>query len=218
MQNNFLNHSHVDVSFGWTARIRPPVTQPWNKRVVLLLHGWTGDENIMWIFARKLPQDCYVIAPRAPLFCPDGGYAWAIPENDHRPGIEIYLNHCENLLHRLKNWIPEVLTDFRLDVIGFSQGAAMAYAMCVATNPVKVAPLGGYIPPGLADSLENRSLSSVNFFIAHNTDDSIVPVDESRRAVNLLSSKGADVQFCESSGGHKVSTACFNALDNFLGD
>ena len=217
MHDNLFNNTHVDISIGWTARIRPP-SQQWNGRVVLLLHGWTGDENIMWIFARKLPENCYIIAPRAPLFCPDGGYAWAIPENDHRPGIDIYLNHCTSLLDRLQNWIPEVSHDFRLDLIGFSQGAAMAYAMCVATNPMKIAPLGGYVPPGLEDSLGGRSLLGAKFFIAHNTDDSVVPVEESRRAVEIFSTRGADVKFCESNGGHKVSTTCFTALDNFLRD
>lgn len=217
MQNNLLEETQVIISKGWSARIRPP-TQPWNRRLIFLLHGWTGDENIMWIFARKLPVNCYIIAPRGPLLCPDGGYAWAIPKKDKRPDIDTYLEHCHGLLERLVGWIPEIVPDIRLDAIGFSQGAAMAYSMCLAAKLGKVAPLAGYIPPGLEEKLVGLDLSNLKCFIAHNSDDNLVPIEESRRAVDLLSSRGAAVQYCENKGGHKVSTACFNALDAFLSD
>ncbi len=215
MQGKLLEETSVVVSGNWTARIHPPA-QPWNNRLVLLLHGWTGDENIMWIFARKLSIHCYVVAPRAPLTSPEGGYAWAIPVEGKRPGIETYLDQCQNLLDHFPGWIPNLPTDYRLDVIGFSQGAAMAYAMSLAACPAKIAPLAGYLPPGLEEKLESKDLSTLKLFIAHNTDDIMVPVDESRRAVGLFKSQGAQVEYCENKGGHKVSTACFNALDNFL--
>ncbi len=31
--------------------------------VALLLHGWTGDENSMWVFESKLPPGCLIIVP-----------------------------------------------------------------------------------------------------------------------------------------------------------
>jgi len=34
----------------WTLRIRRPIEKP--ARMLLLLHGWTGDENSMWVLVR----------------------------------------------------------------------------------------------------------------------------------------------------------------------
>ena len=48
----------------WTLRVRPGSGR--DARVMLLLHGWTGDENSMWAFARDLPASAWLIAPRAP--------------------------------------------------------------------------------------------------------------------------------------------------------
>lgn len=44
--------------------------------VLLLLHGWTGDENVMWIFASRLPGNYLMISPRGLYKSPLGGYAW----------------------------------------------------------------------------------------------------------------------------------------------
>jgi predicted esterase len=33
--------------------------------LVVMLHGLSGDENVMWIFDHALPREATVIAPRA---------------------------------------------------------------------------------------------------------------------------------------------------------
>ena len=46
---------------GWTLRVRPAQTA--DPRLLVLLHGWTGDENSMWIFAKRLSPAYWMIAP-----------------------------------------------------------------------------------------------------------------------------------------------------------
>ena len=43
---------------------------------MLLLHGHLGNENVMWIFARKLPKDIIMLAPRAPQQLGPDQYSW----------------------------------------------------------------------------------------------------------------------------------------------
>ena len=52
--------SHLN---GWTFRLQPPQGSG-PARLLVLLHGWTGDENVMWIFTRRLSRRFWLLAPR----------------------------------------------------------------------------------------------------------------------------------------------------------
>jgi phospholipase/carboxylesterase len=173
----------------------------------------------MWFFARGLPEHSWMVSPRAPLVCPAGGFAWGIAGIGKRPDIKNFSIQADELLMRLSGWVPEYVSGTtRLDVIGFSQGAAMAYTLCLKTSPVKTAPLAGYLPSGFSDQSTGREYSGLQMFIAHNVDDEMLPVEESRNARDFFSSRGADVQYCENTGGHKMSTPCLKALNVFMSD
>lgn len=217
MHIGILEETSLVESNGWIARVHPP-TQPWNGRIILLLHGWTGDENTMWIFARKLPENCWMLAPRGPLVSPDGGFAWGLPSKNSRPDIDQFLENASGLLQRLPHWVPDYTPQTRLDIVGFSQGAAMTYTMCLKCSPIKVAPLAGYLAPGFSDQIKDRDFSRLSMLIAHNSDDPLVSIEESKKAADLFTRQGASIQFCESTGGHKLSAPCFKELNNFLRD
>ena len=44
--------------------------------VLIVLHGWTGDENSMWIFSPRLPKNALMVAPRGLYKTMDSGYSW----------------------------------------------------------------------------------------------------------------------------------------------
>ena len=49
--------------------------------VLVMLHGWGGDEASMWLFKQVIPPGVAAITPRAPLHLDDGGYAWFYRDN-----------------------------------------------------------------------------------------------------------------------------------------
>jgi predicted esterase len=59
-------------------------------------------------------------------------------------------------------------------------------------------------------------LQEKRIFIAHGTSDDIVPIRAARQTVDLLKKAGAQVEYCESDVGHKVSAICIPALEAFL--
>ncbi len=73
------NNTHQMTYNGWTMRVRHAAQEP--ARFLLLLHGWTGDENSMWIFARNFPADMWIAAPRALYPAEGGGYSWRPPHS-----------------------------------------------------------------------------------------------------------------------------------------
>src|SRR5512143_3327901 len=64
----------------WTVKEHIP-EGPGPHPFGLMLHGWTGDENSMWVFASRLPENCWLVAPRAPYLSPLGGFSWRNESN-----------------------------------------------------------------------------------------------------------------------------------------
>src|SRR5690349_23543699 len=57
----------------WTVRVQESSAA--KPRFLLLIHGLTGDENSMWVFARNLSHDYWMIAPRAPYPTEPSGFS-----------------------------------------------------------------------------------------------------------------------------------------------
>jgi phospholipase/carboxylesterase len=204
----------------WIFRFRPAIASP--SRLILLLHGWTGDENSMWVFARNLPGNFEVLAPRGPFAAPNGGYSWREIQTgiSGLPDFDDFRSTTEALLGFVDDWSTSegrIMDQF--DLIGFSQGAALSYAI-VLRHPERiraVAALSGFLPKGIEDVLSKRVLAGKPVFVSHGRQDNMVPVDQARKAVALLEESGARVTYCESDAGHKVGAECFSGLAEFLG-
>ena len=69
--------------------------------VLLLLHGWTGDENVMWIFARRLSQRYLTISPRGKFPTPSGGFGWQPKIHRYWPEVNDFVPSIEGLMELL---------------------------------------------------------------------------------------------------------------------
>jgi len=193
--------------------------------LLLLIHGLTGDENSMWVFARNLPSDYWMVAPRAPHVTKmeQGGYSWhSSPfETEDRPNLEQLKPSVEAVLRLVDEYAASVELEASVfDVMGFSQGAAMCnlLALLYPRRVRKVGILAGFMPGGLEELISQRPLEGKPFFVAHGTKDEMVKVDRARASIELLEQAGAQVTYCEDAVGHKVSATCLRALQKFFAD
>ncbi|MGD2157988.1 MAG: dienelactone hydrolase family protein [Anaerolineales bacterium] len=202
---------------GWVMRIREPQDAGLHP-VILLLHGWTGDENAMWIFAERLPTDHLIIAPRAPYKTPLGGYGW-YPTRQSWPEMGDFISPVESLIDLMDRWPDSPAADFsRLRLAGFSQGAALAYAFSIL-HPERVsglAGLAGFLPEGSKDYIQDNMIQGVPVFISHGKKDKLVPIERARQAVETLKKAGAEVTYCEHDVGHKLNAECFRGMEVFF--
>jgi phospholipase/carboxylesterase len=202
-------------------RVRP--SRSATPRLLLLIHGWTGDENSMWIFTRGLPADYWMIAPRAPHSADSGGFSWRLPQpaTFGRPSLEMLKPAAEGLIRLVDEYSAAVKVDAgQFDLMGFSQGAAMVNTIGLL-HPGRVNKMGvlaGFVPSGLDGIIEQRPLAGKEVFVAHGTQDEMVPVDRARASIDLLEKAGALVTYCEDEVGHKLSANCLRALEDFLKD
>ncbi len=203
----------------WTVRVRPAQSAP--ARLLLLLHGWTGDEDSMWVFVQNFPPDYWMIAPRAPYAAEQGGYTWRPPQTSGRgwPGLEDFRPAGEALISLMEAYAAaNNLEADSFDVIGFSQGAALTIALALM-HPQRIgraAALSGFLPARSEEMLAKRPLNGKPFFVAHGTLDEMVRVEHAHRTVEFLEQAGARLTFCEDEVGHKVGAACLRALERFF--
>jgi phospholipase/carboxylesterase len=191
------------------------------SRLMLLLHGWTGDENSMWYFASKIPEHISVMIPRGFYLAQAGGYSWHPSRKIMRgyPSKEEFKDSANRLLDITVEWIREnQLNENSIDLVGFSQGAAMAYVM-LDLQPDRIRKFGalsGFLPEGCFNSYQGKVLEGKEVFITHGLRDDLVPVEIGRESAALLGKLGARVTYCESEGGHKVGLNCISSFMNFI--
>ena len=205
----------------WVLRIRPTAHKP--ARVMLLLHGFTGDENSMWVFTRDMPSDYWMVAPRAPHFTEPSGFSWRphLPGTFGRPSLEQLRPSAEALINLIDVYSASAGIEVKsFDVMGFSQGAAISnlLAFLYPQRIRKTGILAGFVPSGLEELVPQRPLLGKPFFVTHGTKDEMVTIDRARASIALLEQAGAQVTYCEDEVGHKVSVTCLRALREFFAD
>jgi predicted esterase len=149
----------------WVMRLqRPNGIGP--VPIVLMLHGWTGDENSMWVFTTRLPRNAILMAPRG-LYPAHGmgGYSWHPQISTPWPRLNDFQPAVEKLFETIsgRNFPHGDIT--RLHIIGFSQGTALAYSMAIL-HPDRVASLAGlsgFLPDGASPHLVSGRLSACRF-------------------------------------------------------
>lgn len=203
----------------WTARLRR--SRGTAGRLMVLLHGWTGDENAMWLFAARLPLEFTLLAPRAPHPEPRGGYTWrpVAPETWGLPSLEEFRPAAQDLLAFVDAWSRQAGVEAgSFDLMGFSQGAALAYSLALfyPQRIGRLAALAGFLPEGAAALVPDRPLTGKFIYVAHGRRDEMIPVERARQALDWLERAGAQVTYCEADTGHKVSPDCLRGLDEFF--
>jgi len=189
------------------------------RGLIVMLHGLSGDENVMWIFDHALPRTATVVAPRALYASEHGGYSWtpaAARDEFDQADFQEAIEHLSRFLH-------EVSTLYQVDrqrviVMGFSQGAALSYTFSLAHPELLrgVIALAGFLsnrssalPSALAGtratSKARWDVSQLSYLIIHGAHDEAVPIERAREARSALESRGASVEYHEHRVGHKVS-------------
>ncbi|MCC7119822.1 MAG: alpha/beta fold hydrolase [Anaerolineales bacterium] len=206
---------------GWTLRTKASATP--NPKLLVLIHGWTGDENSMWVFARKLAPQYWMLAPRAPYHAEPSGFSWRPPQPElfGRPSLEALRPSVGALIQLIDEYAASVKVDARqFDAVGFSQGGAVVNALG-ALYPQRVRKMGvlaGFVPYQMETILDAKPLVGKNIFVAHGTQDEMVTIKRAYASMDLLKQAGATVTYFEDQVGHKMSANGVKALKEYLED
>lgn len=203
---------------GWVVWQRQ-ISHGDNLSLLLMLHGLTGDERSMSSFSMRIPENYYVISPRGLFVSPSGGFSWTQFDQSYEAVSTGDFSEAIDTLNRLL--IPANFPNVdlnKLSLLGFSQGAALAFTFAVLfPKRIRcVAGLSGFLPYDLERMRINKPLAGKRVFLAHGLRDELIPVENARKAAKILESMGAEVVYCEDDVGHKISADCFRGLGEYF--
>jgi phospholipase/carboxylesterase len=196
--------------------MRRPLTGPVN-RMIVLIHGWTGDEYSMDLFSRGLPENTLQLFPRGPFQAPTG-YGWAPEDAGTFPPMNVFEPTCRNLMAEIEIRLIDLdLANSPLSLVGFSQGGAAVYTISTLypDRVERAAALASFLPD-VDDEANLNLLKGKPFFIAHGARDDTIPVTYARHSAGKLKRAGALVEYCEADVGHKLSAGCMKRLADFF--
>ena len=185
------------------------------RPAVVMLHGYQGNEEVMWIFANTIPKDWLKIAPRGVETAGDS-YSWGKLPQSGWPGLADFdaaVTAVAQFIHSLPDLYqvdPE-----QIYLMGFSQGAATAWATALAHPGLTrgIAGLVGFMPilpdkaPFSADHWRELPI-----FMAAGKEDETIPLEISRRSAEAIRRLGAALDYGEYETGHRLNAAGMREL------
>jgi phospholipase/carboxylesterase len=191
---------------GLVHRVEEP-SMPGPHPTIVMLHGRSGDENVMWVFARTVPRDWLRVAPRAIKPDPEGGYTWHPRKRDEWPS-RVMFDEAVAAVVKLVRALPELYhaDPERLYLMGFSQGAATAYAAALQHPGLVrgIAGLVGFMPTGGEAVLSAAPLAGLPVFMAVGKRDPTIPLEMAEACARALRQAGARVEYRVYTTGHKL--------------
>jgi phospholipase/carboxylesterase len=173
-----------------------------------MLHGRSGDEDVMWVFARSLPDDWLIVAPRGPKRDLPTGFAWHPRQRDEWPSLQMFDQAVASVARLIRALHDRYDADpDHIYLLGFSQGAATAYATAMRhPDLVKgIAALVGFVPTDCNDVLSIRPLKGLPVLMIVGKDDPFIPRERSQACAATLRATGTQLVYREYDTGHRLN-------------
>jgi phospholipase/carboxylesterase len=181
---------------------------------LVLLHGRGTDENDLLGLTSAFDPRLLIVSIRAPYRFPYGGYTWFDLDEQGGVNTDQLLEGCDALPRCLDDIQQKHPVDrSRIFLFGFSMGAMMSLSLALS-HPHRfrgvVAHSGGLLPQEGNLQYQWNDLKNISFFIAHGTQDPIVPFAWGRAAHQRLTEAKADVVYHEYPIQHTISEESLN--------
>lgn len=182
--------------------------------VLIMLHGYGSNEHDLLDMAAALDERFITFSVRAPYKTNNGGFSWY--DVEFLKDYEMKYDYAQVKESRklLLSFISNACKAYHLDstqvyVLGFSQGAIMAYELAIA-GPKKVKGIislsGKMLGETRTISTDWKQVQGVKIFIAHGHSDNVIKFTDSEKAYAFLKEKKIeDLTFRNYEMPHSIS-------------
>lgn len=172
----------------------------------------------MWVFSRTLPSNWLVLSVRGIKPDPAGGYAWHPRQRDEWPSLAMFGEAVEAVSGFIRT-LPALYSadPDRVYLMGFSQGAATAYATAMMhPGLVKgIAGLVGFVPVQCDAAIDTSALAGLPIFMAVGVEDPYIPHTRAQNCAQTLRASGADLAYHEYDTGHRLNAQGMRDLNGW---
>jgi phospholipase/carboxylesterase len=213
---------HTDMALLY--RVHVPANGGRGAPVIFLLHGMGSNEQDLLAMADAFPDKYVVVSLRAPYELEPGSYEWyqgrmvnGVQDGD--------VSQMDASAQSIEDFVNQLVRRDGLDwkhvyLIGFSQGAVMAYE--VALGHPRTFRGVGIMSGDLYDSLRARlqpspALGPLRVFISHGEADQRIPAQRAVESYKLLQRLGMRPEFHIYPGmGHEIDNDALGDLVHWL--
>ncbi len=176
--------------------VKEPSKKTAKTPIIIMLHGYGSNESDLFDLSKALDERFMVFSLRAPNPV-SSGYAWY--HLDFLPNQQFKYSYPEAVESRTKilSFISNACAAYGADssqvfLMGFSQGAIMAYDIALA-SPGKIkgvlALSGRMMEESKALKTDWKKAVNVKFFIAHGNSDNVIKISDGEKASEFLKTK-----------------------------
>lgn len=206
--------------------VRAPLAPPEPGRrppLLALAHGVGSNERDLFGLAPDLDPRFVVVSARAPLTRGPDAYAWFnVQFTPQGPLIAPEQLDASRVAYAA--FVAAAAEAYGADparvyTLGFSQGAIISLVTALAQPDLfaGVVALAGRIPAeALPWFAAPERTAGLPVFMAHGTQDTIIRVEEARRAREVLERQRADLTYSEYPIDHRITPPMFAAMTDWL--
>jgi phospholipase/carboxylesterase len=199
----YLSNFSQTVKTDLVYKVSLPLKKTANPPLLIMLHGYGSNEDDLLAIAKSLDERLLTFSLRAPFIAEGQGYSWY--KLGFLPDKQFSYTYSETVQSREKisSFIREACRSYKADssrvfVMGFSQGAMMAYDLAL-NKPESVKGVLSLSGKMLEETKKTKAdafkIADVKFFIAHGNMDNVIDFKEGEAAAQFLRSKKANVSF-----------------------
>ena len=166
-------------------------------------------------------REFYLVVPRAPYPFPVRGtigYSWRVLGPARGDVAATSWSKSEQDVMSVLSWLKSEHKVGRVYLLGGSQGAALALTTGIRFHDQidGVIGLGAWLDRSQVSTEALEAAKGLRVFLAHGTEDDVIPISTGMEVRDRLKAAGYDVTFHEFKGGHVVDGGALNAAEKWM--
>ena len=187
------------------------------KKVIITLHGWTGDISSMEPVANAWGlDDVKWVLVQAPYIATNGGFSWFDGNEDIGWKYQDSFDILSKLISELND---QGYPNHAIYILGFSQGACLSMEFMIRQtfSLCGIIPIAGFIryKKRFKQDILNESRNT-RVLLIHGDKDEVILPEQSQISFELLEGAGFDTQLHIISARHKVPLQAKILIENFI--
>lgn len=189
-----------------------------SDRLLVILHGYGANEYDLFQLSDVFVRNSHVVSLQGPFQLQPESYAWYAIHFDEIKGKWSDINQAKEIVAKLHIFLEALKEKYQVnyvDLLGFSQGAILSYALATKypKHYSKIMALSGYFNKELNEISKDNSFDHLKVYASHGAEDPVIPLSWSSEIPKELDELDIIYEYQVFQGmGHTINQENLNAL------